>query len=127
MSRFPRRLRFLEFGAPPASGEVLTWVDGQWKPVTLGPYAVETTITISDATPGLVHSVTVTGQTWVLETSKIICSVFSVAAGDTTPGDAQQSGLVVTAGNLVRGVGFDLFVFNPNGVVGTFTLHAIGV
>jgi hypothetical protein len=83
----------------------------------------EVSITVSDF--GL-YSTTVTGQTWVTGTSKILCTPFGTTADGGTVELAAIADLQPTVGNLVAGTGFDLFVNNINGASGTFRFHCTG-
>jgi hypothetical protein len=84
---------------------------------------VEVTVALDG---NLIFTATVTGQTWVTATSKIICAVFAVATSGTTEEMAMVSGVTVGAKNRVAGVGFDVWVYNPQGMTGTLTIHAFG-
>jgi hypothetical protein len=86
--------------------------------------AAEVTIALDG---NLVFTTTVVGQAWVTAASKIVASIFAVANGGTTEEMAMASGCVVGIKNRVAGVGFDLWVYNPNGFSGTLTVHVIGV
>lgn len=72
------------------------------------------------------YSTTVTGQTWVTGTSKIICSQFGTTADGGTVELAAISELEPTVSDLVAGTGFNLSVYNVNGVSGTYRFHCTG-
>lgn len=71
-------------------------------------------------------SATVTGQTWVSPTSKILCEPFGTTADGLTPEVIAISGVRATAANRVAATGFDILVFNPNGLTGTVRFHCTG-
>ena len=71
-------------------------------------------------------SVTVTGQAWVTQASRIVCAPYAGADGGMTPELVAVGGVEAYAGNLANGVGFDVFVLNPNGLVGPITVHCHG-
>lgn len=72
------------------------------------------------------YSVAVTGQAWVTSTSQILCEPFGTTADGLTPEVIAVSGVRATAANRVAATGFDLLVFNPNGLVGTVRFHCTG-
>lgn len=73
-----------------------------------------------------VLAATVTGQTWVTASSKIICEPFATDADSQTVETYQVADLSVVAGSRVAGVGFTLYLRNPNGATGTFRFHCLG-
>jgi hypothetical protein len=74
-----------------------------------------------------VYQATVTGQTWVTATSKLVACPFGTTADGLTPEQVALAMLSVCCANRVNGVGFDVFVFNQSGAVGTYRIHVIGV
>ena len=72
-------------------------------------------------------SATLTGQSWVTSSSKIVCSVFGVATADHDPDDYILEGVYAFATNIVNGVGFDVIALAPNGTFGRYIIHCIGV
>lgn len=74
----------------------------------------------------LVFTETVTGQSWVSASSKLVASLMAVAVGGTTAEQVKASGVIVGTSNIVAGVGFDVWAYNPNGMVGTITVHITG-
>lgn len=86
--------------------------------------ALEVSIALTG--PGL-FSTTVTGQAWVTSSSKLVASPFATTADGLTPELYAAAGLECFCANRVAGVGFDLFVRNPSGAVGTYRFHVLGV
>lgn len=75
-------------------------------------------------------SVTLTGQTWVTATSKIVCGISSAATGDRAEGaeDAVIEEIVVSWHSRVVGTGFTVTAAAANGrAIGKFYVHCIGV
>lgn len=87
---------------------------------------VEVSFTVTDDVVGLIYTTTVTGQSWVTSTSKIICSPFADGSGSTPIELAFASGQMATVSNRVVSTGFDLTLFNPYGAAGTFKFHCTG-
>jgi hypothetical protein len=85
---------------------------------------LEVSIVLGDA--GF-YSTTVTGQSWVTGTSKIVCSTFGTTADGGTPELAAVAELEATVANRSAGVGFDLMIYNPHGASGTYRFHCSGV
>jgi len=71
-------------------------------------------------------STTVTGQTWVTGTSKVVCSPFATTADGLTVEVITIAMLHITASNLVAGTGFNVNVMNPYGLAGTVRVHCTG-
>ncbi len=74
----------------------------------------------------LLYKATVTGQAWVTPTSRLVASVYADPVSGTTVEMLAIAGLVVTLANRTEGVGFDVYVYNPNGLTGTVTIHIVG-
>ena len=64
-------------------------------------------------------TVTVTGLSWILTSSIIVCTV----VGE----DAAVQSIQAYADNIVDGVGCDIIAHAPDGADGTFTVNCIGV
>lgn len=75
---------------------------------------------------GLVFSLTVTGQSWVTGTSKVVCNTFSTAADGQTVETAYAAGFSVNVSTLVVSTGFDIGIYNPHGATGIFRFHCSG-
>lgn len=67
-------------------------------------------------------TVTVTGQTWVTAGSIISASAAAIATPDHDGDDAMVEGLTCYVGNIVAGVGFDIFC---NAALGSWGRYAI--
>jgi hypothetical protein len=93
-------------------------------PASGGGSGVEVSLALTGAG---VQVATVTGQAWVTALSKLVASPFGTAADGITPELYAAAGLSCFCANRSAGVGFDLFVRNPTGAVGTFRFHVIGV
>lgn len=76
--------------------------------------------------PGFVYTVTVTGQSWVTASSRILCSPFGSTTDSLTPETIAASGVQAIASNRVVGTGFDLSVYSPHGATGTYRFHCTG-
>lgn len=59
----------------------------------------------------------------VTATSKIVCRPFGTTADSLTPEAIAVSGIQVTVGDLVAGVGLNLYVWSPYGLNGTVRIH----
>ncbi len=70
--------------------------------------------------------VTVTGQTWVTNSSIILCSPAGLDTPDHGPEDAVVENLAAYALNLVPGVGFDIEAYAPLGTWGRYLINATG-
>jgi hypothetical protein len=136
----------LPYGAP-----VVTWQTDATLP-SQRTLTAGTNVTLSTATPGQIiisstgggggsanvveaslaltdtgyFAVTVTGQTWVTASSKVLCQPFGTTADGLTPETIAVAGLDAVAANLVVSTGFDVLVFNPRGLVGTVRFHCTG-
>jgi hypothetical protein len=86
--------------------------------------AVEQSISISEGSG--FFSQTVTGQTWVSATSKIVCSSFGTTADGLTPEVIAISGITISVSDIIAGTGFNLNVFSPYGIEGTVRIYCIG-
>ena len=71
-------------------------------------------------------SVTVAAA-WVTPTSIISPSIAYVTTANHSGDEALAEGLIVTAGNIVDGVSFDLIVAAPNCTTGVYKVNYIGV
>jgi hypothetical protein len=89
-----------------------------------GGNGVEVSIALTGAG---VHRVTVTGCSWVTASTLLVASPFATPDDGLTPELYAAAGLSCMCANRVAGVGFDLFVRNPTGAVGTFRVHVLGV
>lgn len=67
---------------------------------------------------------TITGQSWV--TSGTILAGNAVAGQDHTEDEVACEAPVVTFGNIVSGIGFDVVVSSPNGSSGKFLVNVMG-
>lgn len=76
--------------------------------------------------PGF-YSTTVTGQTWVTASSKIICTPWGTTADGLTPETVAMAHISGVVTNLVAGTGFDLYVSNDFGLYGTVRFNCTGV
>lgn len=72
------------------------------------------------------YQTTVTGQTWVTATSRIVCAPHGTTADGLTPEAIAAASLTASVASLVVGVGFDVFVSSPAGLDGTVRLHCLG-
>jgi hypothetical protein len=68
---------------------------------------------------------TVTGLSWITIQSVITVTFAGTTDDHESPDDAQVEGLTACIGNLVPGVGFDIFGTAPNGTWGTYQVTAI--
>lgn len=75
---------------------------------------------------GFTYRMTVTGQSWVSSTSKIVCGTFGTTADGQSIENSEAAHFTVTVSNRVAGTGFDLTVYNPHGANGTFRFHCTG-
>lgn len=82
-----------------------------------------TTVVLEGA---LLYKATITGQSWVTPSSRLVASVYADPVSGTTVEMLAVAGLVVTLANIVNGVGFDVYAYNPNGLTGTVTIHIVG-
>ena len=74
-----------------------------------------------------IATLTVTGQTWVTSTSRILANV---AAESTTDHDAEDGileGLTAYVSNLVAGTGFDISVRATNNTWGKYKVNVVGI
>ena len=69
---------------------------------------------------------TVTGQTWVTAGSKIAATL-GAATSDHDLEDGVLEDISVAVGNLVAGVGFDIFAHAPSGSWGQYSVNCVGV
>lgn len=90
---------------------------------TFVSYSVEVSIAIDDTG---YNSTTVTGQTWVTASSRIVCNPFGTTADSLTTELVTVAALHGVVSDLVVGTGFNLNVYSPNGLVGTVRFHCIG-
>jgi hypothetical protein len=70
--------------------------------------------------------VTVTGQTWVTSTSKILADIAGVATATHGVEDGLIEGLTAQAESLVPGVGFTLHAYSPFGSWGQYVFDVTG-
>jgi hypothetical protein len=70
-------------------------------------------------------TITVNGLSWITTQSVINLTFAGVTANHEEPDDAQVEGLTAYAGNIVPGVGFDIFASAPNGTWGQYQVTAI--
>jgi hypothetical protein len=84
---------------------------------------IETSLALDGAG---VYSVVVTGQAWVVSTSKITCTPFGTTADGLTPEAVAAAALVVSWSTPVVGIGFTAWVDNPRGLTGTVRIHCSG-
>lgn len=75
---------------------------------------------------GMVYTVTVTGQSWVSASSRILCTPFGSTTDGLTPETVFASGVQCVPSNRVVGTGFDLSVYTPHGATGTYRFHVTG-
>lgn len=73
-----------------------------------------------------VFRTTVTGETWVKTTSKIVCAVLGTTADGLTPEAIAMAQLGVTIQDRVNGTGFTINVTNTIGLVGTVRVQCTG-
>lgn len=71
------------------------------------------------------RTVTVTGETWVTADSPLSAILFGSTA-DHDAEDAMAEGMVVSIGNVVPGVGFDVSVHAPGGTWGRYNVLVTG-
>lgn len=95
-------------------------------PSSGGGNAVEVSINLGSA-GGLIYSTTVTGQSWVLSTSNIVCTPAATAADGLTVETVYAAGATAVVSNKVVGTGFDMAVFSPRGATGTYRFSCLGV
>jgi hypothetical protein len=76
---------------------------------------------------GLIYTATVTGQSWVLSTSEIVCTPHATSADGLTVETVLASGVQAIPSNLVAATGFDLTIYSPHGATGTYRVHCVGV
>lgn len=95
--------------------------------VTAGGSANTVEVSVNLGTSmGAAFTTTVTGQAWVGASSIIVCSPFATSADGQTVETYIVGQLQAMASNRVAGTGFDLSVFSPNGLTGTFRFHCTG-
>lgn len=75
---------------------------------------------------GDIARTTVTGLTWVLSNSIIICGGAAIPTPDHSGDDMIAEGIVAYAENLVAGVGFDVVAYAPQNTWGRYYINAIG-
>jgi hypothetical protein len=73
-----------------------------------------------------VATATVTGQAWVTSSSIIVCSPFATTADGQTIENYIAADLGINAATRVVGTGFDIWIRNNYGAVGTFRFHCTG-
>lgn len=83
-----------------------------------------TTISLTDTG---VFSASLGGLTWVTATTKIVCGLYEGTSTGLTPELVAAANLTVSVSSIVVGDGFVVSVSNPYGLVGTVTIHCIGV
>lgn len=98
--------------------------DGTWATPSSGSAnTVETTLALSGAG---IYSVVITGQAWVLSTSKVSCTPFGTTSDGLTPEAVAAAALTVSWSNPVISTGFTVWVDNPHGLSGTIRIHCTG-
>jgi len=110
------------------SGKVLT-TNGTNTSWAATSNVVAATVDFGSASSGEAYSasVTVTGQSWVTASSKIVCSLFAEATAEHDIDDYMLEQIQVYATNIVNGTGFDVVAVAPNGTFGRYVIHCIGV
>lgn len=98
-------------------------------------------VTVAEALPQAAHAIavsvdfgsdsdvavtTVTGQTWVKSTSRLVANFYG-SSDDHDAEDALIDEVRVIVANIVEGVGFDVIAFAPWGTNGLYNVHVIGV
>ncbi len=106
-----------------AAGQTLT-SNGTLYSCAYPGLSTETSMTLTNGAGWF--TTTVTGATWVTTSSKITCEVLGTTADNLTPETITAAQLQVTIANRVLATGFDLQVFNPNGLDGVIRVHCIG-
>ena len=94
-------------------------------PVTRGPKApqkVEKSVALLGA--GITSATVV--ATWATTTTRIICGILGTTADGLTPETIAAAGITVIPANIVAATGFDVFLSNPNGLVGTVRVECWG-
>jgi hypothetical protein len=69
---------------------------------------------------------TITGQSWVEETSFIQCRVSGMTSTDHTAEDAVLDQVQFEINNIVPGVGFDIIAHAPEGTYGKYNIRCFG-
>lgn len=91
------------------------------------PVKLTTFITFfqNDGPEDTTATATVAGLGWITSQSVIILTFAGVTADHEDPDDAMVEELTAYAGNIVPGVGFDIFASAPNGTWGQYQITAI--
>ena len=79
----------------------------------------------NDAPEDTTATITVAGLSWITPQSVIILTFAGTTADHEEPDDAMVEGLTAYAGNIIPGVGFDIFASAPNGTWGQYQITAI--
>jgi hypothetical protein len=85
-----------------------------------------TTISFGSGVSSATARTTVTGQTWVTASSKILANPFCDGQNGNTMENCWISNMNCYVANLVVGTGFDVVCFAPFNASGTFTINYTG-
>jgi hypothetical protein len=77
------------------------------------------------ATENALASETVTAA-WVTTASRLVASLAYESTADHDPDDALAEGILVSVGNIIDGVGFDVVLSAPNNTWGKYKVNVIG-
>jgi hypothetical protein len=95
----------------------------------VSPYKLTTSIQFNNiaalSTEDTTAITTVTGLSWINAQSIVMLTFAGITTDHEEPDDAMVEGLTAYVGNLVPGVGFDIFASAPLGTWGRYQVTAI--